>query len=74
MALTNNNQDAVSFTYRGESLLALGDSPGGVRDLRKAIEVGESFPAYANWVKRAKTLLQVREQALRRRFSHGRAS
>ncbi len=63
MAITNNNQDAVSYTYRGESLLALGDTNAGVRDLKKAIEVGESFAAYANWVKRAKTLLQVREQA-----------
>ncbi len=62
MAITNNNQDAVSYTYRGESLLALGDPAGGMRDLKKAIEVGESFAAYANWVKRAKTLIQVREQ------------
>lgn len=61
MALTNNNQDAVSYTYRGESYIAVGDSNSGVRDLKKAIEVGEAFPAYQSWVKRAKTLLAVRE-------------
>ena len=63
MALTNNNLDAVSYTYRGESRLALGDVLGGISDLKKAIEVGEKLPAYINWVKRAKTLLAVRENA-----------
>jgi len=61
MAITNNNQDAVSYTYRGESLLALGDAPAGVRDLKKAIQVGEPVAAYVAWVKRAKILLSVRE-------------
>ncbi len=61
MALTNNSRDAVSLTYRGESLIALGDIPGGVRDLKKAVECGEAVAAYAVWVKRAQTLLSVRE-------------
>ncbi len=63
MALTNNSKDAVSLTYRGESLIALGDIGGGVRDLKKAIECGEAVAAYATWVKRAQTLLSVRESA-----------
>jgi tetratricopeptide (TPR) repeat protein len=63
MALTNNSRDAVSLTYRGESLIALGDIPGGVRDLKKAVECGEAVAAYAVWVKRAQTLLSVRESA-----------
>lgn len=63
MAITNNNQDAVSYTYRGESLIAVGNVSGGVADLKRAIEAGQNFPAYANWVKRAKTLLSVREAA-----------
>jgi tetratricopeptide (TPR) repeat protein len=63
MALTNNSRDSVSLTYRGESLIALSDVAGGVRDLKKAIECGEGVPAYAVWVKRAQTLLAVREGA-----------
>jgi len=65
MALTNNSKDAVSLTYRGESLLALGDVKGGIRDLSRAIECGEAVPAYHTWVTRAKTLLSVRESMMK---------
>lgn len=64
MALTTNFEDVISYTYRGESKISLGAVDAGIEDLRKAVEIGVNKPFYAKWVKRAKTLLSVRGQAV----------
>ena len=60
MALTTNYEDVISYTYRGESKLSLGQSEAGIADLKRAVEVGANRPVYGRWVNRAKTLLSVR--------------
>jgi len=60
MALTTNTGDVISYTYRGESKISAGLPDEGVEDLKMAVEVGQSQPFYAQWVNRARTLLQVR--------------
>ena len=59
MALSTNANDAVSFTYRGESKLAAGKEVEGIEDLKQAITTGLARPVYAQWVNRARTLLTV---------------
>ena len=60
MALTTNYEDVISYTYRGESRLSLGQTEAGISDLKRAVEVGSNRPVYGRWVNRAKTLLSVR--------------
>ena len=60
MAITTNLNDAISYVYRGESKISMGDLPAGVDDLRQAIAVGSQHPFYAQWVGRARPLLEVR--------------
>lgn len=60
MALTTNFEDVISYTYRGESKISLGQVDEGIEDLRRAVEVGVERPVYGRWVNRAKTLLSVR--------------
>ena len=60
MALTSNQKDAISYTYRGESKIKLGDQEGGIDDLKMAVRVGRGAPQYSAWVQRSRTLLQVR--------------
>lgn len=60
MALTTNLNDAISYTYRGESKISAGLMDEGVADLRMAVEVGSTQPFYNQWVNRARTLLKVR--------------
>ncbi|RYZ95584.1 MAG: hypothetical protein EOP11_24725 [Proteobacteria bacterium] len=64
MALTTNFEDVISYTYRGESKISLGQVDAGIEDLRKAVQVGQNKPFYAKWVNRAKTLLSVRNQTV----------
>lgn len=63
MALATNLGDVISYTYRGETRLALGNIEAGLEDLRMAVEAGENDPYYAQWVNRARTLLKVREKS-----------
>lgn len=60
MALTTNFEDAISYTYRGESKISLGEVEDGISDLRRAVDVGMRKPFYGRWVNRARTLLSVR--------------
>lgn len=60
MALTTNFEDVISYTYRGESKISLGQLDSGIADLRRAVEVGATKPFYGKWVNRARTLLSVR--------------
>jgi tetratricopeptide (TPR) repeat protein len=60
MALTTNFEDVISYTYRGESKLSLGQVAQGVADLQRAVDVGQRKAFYAKWVNRARTLLRVR--------------
>lgn len=64
MALTTNFEDVISYTYRGESKISLGNVDDGINDLRRAVEVGATKPFYGKWVNRAKTLLSVRGIAI----------
>ena len=61
MALTTNTSDVISYTYRGESKLSLGQADEGVEDLKMAVEVGKDQPFYKQWVDRSRTLLSVRQ-------------
>ena len=60
MALTTNQNDVVSYTYRGECKISAGLVDQGLEDLKKAVQAGKGQSFYAQWVNRAKTLLQVR--------------
>lgn len=60
MALTTNFEDVISYTYRGESKISLGQIEEGIKDLQVAVHVGANKPFYTKWVNRAKTLLKVR--------------
>lgn len=60
MALTTNPNDVISYTYRGESKISVGQDGEGVEDLRQATTLGADKPVYKQWVNRAKTLLRVR--------------
>ena len=60
MALTTNVNDVVSYTYRGESKISAGQLDDGLNDLKRAVEIGASLGYYAQWVNRARALLQVR--------------
>ena len=64
MALTTNFEDVISYTYRGESKISLGQVDEGIADLRRAVDVGASKSFYGKWVNRAKTLLSVRGIAI----------
>jgi tetratricopeptide (TPR) repeat protein len=64
MALTTNFEDVISYTYRGESKISLGQVDAGLEDLRQAVKSGANKPFYNKWVNRAKTLLSVRGHAL----------
>jgi type III secretion system low calcium response chaperone LcrH/SycD len=60
MAITTNVNDAISYTYRGESKISLGNADDGIADLRQAVALGTSQPTYKQWVNRARALLKVR--------------
>lgn len=60
MALTTNFEDVISYTYRGESKISLGQLAEGIDDLKRAVDIGSRKPFYAKWVNRARTLLSVR--------------
>jgi len=62
MAIANDEQDVVSYVYRGESQILARNVPAGLDDLQTVLQVGGAMPAYAPWVQRAELLLSLHMQ------------
>ena len=63
MAIANDEQDVVSYVYRGESQILARNVPAGLDDLQTVLQVGGAMPAYAPWVQRAELLLSLHMQS-----------
>ena len=62
MAIANDEQDVVSYVYRGESQILARNVPAGLDDLQTVLQIGGSMPPYAPWVQRAELLLSLHMQ------------
>lgn len=59
MAIANDENDVVSYVYRGESNILSGRTEVGLADLGKVVEIGSGFPQFAAWVQRAHLLISL---------------
>lgn len=57
MAIANDERDAVSYVYRGESHILSGNIDAGLRDLDHVMEIGQAMPELAPWVQRSGLLI-----------------
>jgi type III secretion system low calcium response chaperone LcrH/SycD len=57
MAIANDENDVVSFVYRGESQILSGNVNAGVQDLERVLQIGAQFPQFAPWVQRSELLI-----------------
>ncbi|MEZ0314202.1 MAG: SycD/LcrH family type III secretion system chaperone [Myxococcota bacterium] len=57
MAIANDENDVVSFVYRGESQILSGNVPAGLSDLERVLQIGAQFPQFAPWVQRSELLI-----------------
>lgn len=62
MAVANDENDVVSYVYRGESQILSGNVDPGLVDLKKVLELAPAHPEAAQWVQRAELLLKLQEQ------------
>jgi tetratricopeptide (TPR) repeat protein len=60
MAITNDANDVISYTYRGEVHIITGKEEEGISDLKNAVLICKNKPFFQRWEIRAKTLLSVR--------------
>jgi type III secretion system low calcium response chaperone LcrH/SycD len=59
MAVANDENDVVSYVYRGESQILSGNVEAGLRDLERVVQIGSGFPEYSAWVQRSHLLLRI---------------
>jgi type III secretion system low calcium response chaperone LcrH/SycD len=59
MAVANDDNDVVSFVYRGESQILSGNVDAGLIDLNKVLELAPAHPEAAQWIQRAELLLRL---------------
>jgi type III secretion system low calcium response chaperone LcrH/SycD len=57
MAIANDEADVVSYVYRGESAILLGNKPAGLADLERVLAIGSNYPEFFAWVQRSELLL-----------------
>ncbi len=57
MAIANDENDVVSFVYRGESQILSGNVPAGLSDLERVLQIGAQYPQFAPWVQRSELLI-----------------
>lgn len=59
MAIANDERDAVSYVYRGESHILSGNIDAGLRDLDHVMEIGQTQMELAPWVQRSSLLISL---------------
>lgn len=57
MAIANDENDVVSYVYRGESNILLGNVDVGLGDLDRVRQIGSQYPQFAPWVQRSELLI-----------------
>jgi type III secretion system low calcium response chaperone LcrH/SycD len=63
MAVANDENDVVSYVYRGESHILSGNIEIGLQDLDTVIRIGGHYPEHGAWVTRAHLLLRLHRTA-----------
>lgn len=61
MAVKYDENDLVSYVYRGESQILAGKPENGIEDWKTVVKIGENQTAFTPWVQRAKLLLRLQE-------------
>jgi len=61
MAVANDENDVVSYVYRGESQILSGNVDGGLGDLNRVMELSPAHPEAGQWVQRAELLLKLQQ-------------
>jgi type III secretion system low calcium response chaperone LcrH/SycD len=61
MAIANDENDVVSYVYRGESHILSGNVETGLEDLTRVLQIGGQFPEYGAWVQRSELLLRLHQ-------------
>jgi hypothetical protein len=59
MAIANDENDVVSYVYRGESQILSGNVEAGLADLERVLQIGAQFPQFAPWVQRSELLINL---------------
>ena len=59
MAVANDENDVVSYVYRGESHILSGNVDSGLQDLERVVTLGANYPEYSAWVQRSHLLLRI---------------
>lgn len=59
MAIANDERDAVSYVYRGESHILSGNIDAGLRDLDHVMEIGQTQIELSPWVQRSQLLISL---------------
>jgi type III secretion system low calcium response chaperone LcrH/SycD len=62
MAIANDENDVVSYVYRGESNILSGNLAAGLVDLERVLSVGGGFPQYSPWMQRSELLLRLHQE------------
>jgi len=65
IAIANDEQDVVSYVYRGESEILMGSIEASLRDFEEVLRIGEEGgnPQLEPWVKRSKLLLGIHKRS-----------
>ena len=59
MAIANDENDVVSYVYRGESQILSSNVEAGLKDLDKVLQIGSQYPQFAPWVQRSELLIRL---------------
>ncbi len=59
MAVANDENDVVSYVYRGESQILSGNVDVGLKDLERVLQIGAQYPQFAPWVQRSELLIRL---------------
>jgi tetratricopeptide (TPR) repeat protein len=61
MAIANDETDVVSYVYKGESQILMGNIEAGINDLETVVRITEENPGsqFDAWIKRSKHLLRL---------------
>ncbi len=59
MAIANDENDVVSYVYRGESQILSANVDAGLQDLKKVLQIGSAYPQFAPWVQRSELLIRL---------------
>ena len=65
MAIANDEEDIVSYIYRGESHILSGNVESGLENFERVLKIEREhqIPEFEPWVKRSKLLLSVHKRS-----------